>query len=56
MFRPSIQKLYVIVLMALICVVMVAISLNSKFIDTKSYYSEKIKAAIYAIWFRGFKV
>ena len=47
MFRPSIQKLYVIVLMALICVVMVAISLNSKFIDTKSYYSEKIKAAQY---------
>ena len=47
MFRPSIQKLYVIVLMALFCIAMVAISLNSKFIDKKPYYVEKIKAAEY---------
>ena len=33
MFRPSIQKLYVIILMAALCIAMTAISLNSKFID-----------------------
>ncbi len=47
MFRPSIQKLHIIVLMALLCVAMVAISLNSKFIDKKDYYYEKAKAAEY---------
>ena len=45
MFRPSIQKLYVIVLMAMFCVIMIIISLNSKFIDKKLYYSQKIKAS-----------
>ena len=47
MFRPSIQKLYVILLMALLCVAMLTISLNSKFTDKKDYYAEKVSAAEY---------
>ena len=47
MFRPSIQKLHIIVLMAILCVAMAAISLNSKFIDKKDYYAEKAKATEY---------
>ena len=33
--------------MAIFCIVMVIISLNSKFIDKKPYYNEKIEAAQY---------
>jgi len=45
MFRPAIQKLYVLVLMAIFCIAMTVISLNSQLDYKKPYYNEKVNAS-----------
>ena len=54
MFRPAIQRLYILILMAVFCVLMVVISYNSQFDYEKPYYNEKVKASNYM--FEGLKV
>ena len=47
MFRPAIQKLYILVLMAIFCIVMTIISFNSQLDYQKPYYEQKVKASNY---------
>ena len=45
MFRPAIQKLYILVLMAIFCIVMTIISFNSQLDYQKPYYDQKVNAS-----------
>ena len=47
MFRPAIQKLYILVLMAIFCILMTFISFNSQLDYQKPFYSQKVDASNY---------
>ena len=47
MFRPAIQKLSTLILMAVFCVVMTIISYNSQLDYKKPHYDRKVQAANY---------
>ena len=47
MFRPAIQKLYVLMLMAGFCIIMTLVSFNSQLDYKKPHYNQKVKASNY---------